>query len=86
METMTREQAVVWVKLAEQCERYVEMAQWMTKLVHSIDTPLSVEERNLLSVAFKNVIGQKRVSFRYGIRHIYIQPGLYPRICLRPCC
>ena len=34
------------------------------KRVASIDVELSVEERNLLSVAYKNVIGARRASWR----------------------
>lgn len=34
------------------------------KLVASEDQELSVEERNLLSVAYKNVIGARRASWR----------------------
>ena len=34
------------------------------KVVASSDTELSVEERNLLSVAYKNVIGARRASWR----------------------
>ncbi len=52
-------------KLAEQAERYDEMVEEMkkvAKLVH--DQELSVEERNLLSVAYKNVIGARRASWR----------------------
>lgn len=52
-------------KLAEQAERYDEMVEEMkkvAKLVH--EQELSVEERNLLSVAYKNVIGARRASWR----------------------
>lgn len=34
------------------------------KRVAGLDVELSVEERNLLSVAFKNVIGARRASWR----------------------
>lgn len=34
------------------------------KLVAKLDTELTVEERNLLSVAYKNVIGARRASWR----------------------
>ncbi|KDP40925.1 hypothetical protein JCGZ_24924 [Jatropha curcas] len=61
-----REDNVYMAKLAEQAERYEEMVQFMEKVVFS--TPesdeLTVEERNLLSVAYKNVIGARRASWR----------------------
>ena len=40
-----------------------EMVEAM-KTVAKNDTELSVEERNLLSVAYKNVIGARRASWR----------------------
>jgi len=57
------ENAVFLAKLAEQAERYEEMVENM-KVVASADQELSVEERNLLSVAYKNVIGARRASWR----------------------
>jgi len=50
-------------KLAEQAERYDEMVESM-KSVAKMDVELTVEERNLLSVAYKNVIGARRASWR----------------------
>jgi len=50
-------------KLAEQAERYDEMVNSM-KDVAKLGVELSVEERNLLSVAYKNVIGARRASWR----------------------
>ncbi|MEQ2258374.1 hypothetical protein XENORESO_017831 [Xenotaenia resolanae] len=58
-----RENLVYQAKLAEQAERYDEMVESMKK-VASMDVELTVEERNLLSVAYKNVIGARRASWR----------------------
>jgi len=58
-----REDSVYKAKLAEQAERYDEMVEYM-KVVAASNTELSVEERNLLSVAYKNVIGARRASWR----------------------
>jgi 14-3-3 protein epsilon len=60
-----RNECVYMAKLAEQAERYDEMVEEMkkvAKLVH--EQELTVEERNLLSVAYKNVIGARRASWR----------------------
>ncbi|KAK9106428.1 hypothetical protein Syun_022439 [Stephania yunnanensis] len=58
-----RESNVYLAKLAEQAERYDEMVEYM-KLVAKLDVELTVEERNLLSVGYKNVIGARRASWR----------------------
>lgn len=58
-----REDSVYQAKLAEQAERYDEMVNCMKKVAQQ-DTELTVEERNLLSVAYKNVIGARRASWR----------------------
>jgi len=58
-----RETDVYMAKLAEQAERYDEMVNYM-KNVAKLGVELSVEERNLLSVAYKNVIGARRASWR----------------------
>lgn len=50
-------------KLAEQAERYDDMAGSM-KAVTETGIELSNEERNLLSVAYKNVVGARRSSWR----------------------
>jgi len=59
----SREDNVYMAKLAEQAERYDEMVEAMKK-VACMDVELTVEERNLLSVAYKNVIGARRASWR----------------------
>jgi len=61
--TDDRESCVYKAKLAEQAERYDEMVDAM-KQVAEMNVSLSVEERNLLSVAYKNVIGARRASWR----------------------
>merc|ERR1712070_809276 len=60
---MERENHVYMAKLAEQAERYDEMVESM-KQVAKMDLELTVEERNLLSVAYKNTIGARRASWR----------------------
>jgi len=51
-------------KLAEQAERYDEMVQYMKTVAESARDDLTLEERNLLSVAYKNVVGARRASLR----------------------
>jgi len=62
-ENMSREDLVYAAKLAEQAERYDDMVKNMSQVACK-DADLSVEERNLLSVAYKNVIGARRASWR----------------------
>lgn len=50
-------------KLAEQAERYADMAAKMKALAEKYPQ-FGVEERNLLSVAYKNVVGPKRSAWR----------------------
>ncbi|KAK0270574.1 hypothetical protein LTR91_014817 [Friedmanniomyces endolithicus] len=50
-------------RLCEQAERYDEMVSYM-KEVAKLGGELTVDERNLLSVAYKNVVGTRRASWR----------------------
>jgi len=59
----SREDAIYMARLAEQAERYDEMSDAMKRVAH-LDEELTVEERNLLSVAYKNVVGSRRASLR----------------------
>ena len=60
---MDKNDLVQKAKLAEQAERYDDMAAAM-KSVTEQGAELSNEERNLLSVAYKNVVGARRSSWR----------------------
>lgn len=61
--SVDKEELVQRAKLAEQAERYDDMAAAM-KAVTETGVELSNEERNLLSVAYKNVVGARRSSWR----------------------
>jgi len=60
---MARESLVYGAKLAEEAERYDDMVESVRKLAQ-LGVQLTVEERNLLSVAYKNVVGARRASWR----------------------
>ena len=59
----TQNPLVQRAKLSEQAERYDDMAAAMKNVTETSDK-LSNEERNLLSVAYKNVVGARRASWR----------------------
>ena len=61
--TVDKSELVQKAKLAEQAERYDDMAAAM-KAVAEQEHELSNEERNLLSVACENVVGARRSSWR----------------------
>merc|ERR1712048_106084 len=55
------------VRVAETAERYEDMCKFVKQLVilkSEKEEDLDVDERNLLSVAYKNVVGAKRASWR----------------------
>lgn len=58
-----RRNLVYQAKLAEQAERYDEMAKFMSEVAR-LCKDQTVEERNLLSVAYKNAVGARRASWR----------------------
>ena len=60
-----REEHFYTAKLAEEAERYDEMVSEMNEVAQmACDLELSVEERNLLSVAYRNATGARRASWR----------------------
>ena len=61
--TLTKEENIYMAKICEQTERFDEMVEYMRKVLTEADH-LNTEERNLLSVAFKNSVGTRRTAWR----------------------
>ena len=64
LDSLTREQYVYLAKLTEQAERYEKMGSFMEKLVVSgaaAPGELTVKERNLFSITYKNMMWPRRV-------------------------
>ena len=51
-------------RVAEQAEKFDDMVDFLQPLLSDKGGDFSVEERNLLSVGFKNLIGGKRTAIR----------------------
>lgn len=52
------------VRVAEQCERYDEMVEFLQELANLKTDEFTNEERNLISTGFKNQISNKRNAIR----------------------
>jgi len=63
MTANTREEHLYMAKITEQTERFEDMLDAMNKVV-AANADLTIEERNLLSVAYKNTIGSRRTAWR----------------------
>lgn len=61
--SLTRSVLVELATMAEKAERYEDMVVFIKRVVE-IGGEVSLEERNLLSVAYKNIIGEKRAAWR----------------------
>lgn len=51
-------------RVAEQAERFEDMVDFLKEVVSAKTSDFTTEERNLLSVGFKNLIGSKRTAIR----------------------
>ena len=61
----SREELVYMTKVCEQTDRFEDMKSNIKDIVMNFpETELQVEERNLLSVAYKNSIGSRRTAWR----------------------
>lgn len=58
------EDLVLLAKVAEKADRYEDMCELLSEVVKKKKGKLDAEERNILSVAYKNVVGTKRASWR----------------------
>jgi 14-3-3 protein epsilon len=61
---LEKEELIYLARLSEQTERYSEMIDYVKHFVTKTTQDLSVEERNILSVAYKNFVGARRTSWR----------------------
>lgn len=59
----TRDENVFMAKIAEQAERFDDMVEYM-KRVAAMGSELSSEERNMLSVAYKSAVSNRRQACR----------------------
>ena len=58
------EKNVYLAMLAEQCNRFNEMVSFLEDMLKSRDKDLNSDERNLLSIAYKNSISGLRSALR----------------------
>ena len=61
---MSLEENIFMARVAEQAERFDDMVEYLKAVVASKNEDFTTEERNLLSVGFKNQIGSKRTAIR----------------------
>ncbi len=58
------EEKIFMARVAEQAERFDDMVDFLKEVIAAKDSDFTTEERNLLSVGFKNQIGSKRTAIR----------------------
>lgn len=61
---MSVEENIFLARVAEQAERFDDMVHYLTPVLEEKGSTVSSEDRNLLSVAFKNLISSKRTAIR----------------------
>jgi 14-3-3 protein epsilon len=63
MDNLSNEELLYCARISEQVERYPQMLEYMRVLINR-GVNFDAEERNLLSVAYKNAVGPQRTSWR----------------------
>ena len=61
---MSTEEKIFMARVAEQSERFDDMVDFLKPVIKEKGAALSNDERNLLSVAFKNLISSQRSGIR----------------------
>lgn len=61
---MSVEESIFLARVAEQAERFEDMVNFLKPVLDAKGGEVSSDERNLLSVAFKNLISSKRTAWR----------------------
>jgi len=62
--TLSRLDCLLLAKVADQAERYQDVVTQLKSIISCTDAQLAVEERNLLSIAYKNITASYRTSWR----------------------
>ena len=61
---MSVDESIFLARVAEQAERFEDMVDFLKPVLDAKGGDISSDERNLLSVAFKNLISSKRTAWR----------------------
>ena len=61
---VTLEENIFMARIAEQSERYQDMVEYLKTVIEQKGADMSTDERSLLSVAFKNLVADKRTAWR----------------------
>ena len=61
---MSVKEKIFMARVADQAERYKDMVDFLEAVIDAKDEDLNTEERNLLSVGFKNLISANRSAWR----------------------
>lgn len=61
---MSVKEKIFMARVADQAERYEDMVGFLKEVILAKDDDLNTEERNLLSVGFKNLISSSRSAWR----------------------
>ena len=64
LDSFERDELVYLARLGEQSERFEEVVAYVKAFIKKTSADLAVEERNILSVAYKTLVNQRRTSWR----------------------